>query len=236
MQRDIALQGWAERQTARDAQLVAQALTAAQQTSIMHRTQGHANLGPIVLKEMQRWGRAKIGKSEVLLVVRMESRTVRELLNSAVLGSNRLIDPGMIDRMLVVFGWRPGKNKYVMPFAGIDFSEGAVANFLHGDHIHCDLGLVPLAPLRSHYVNEPIIEFGEEVRPFGDLQGILAGESVRPKYKKRPHSRRSGGQLDEIAASNPLSLWLGHPLALPRQIRPWRGLKPCQGPLSSGNR
>src|SRR5450755_295033 len=102
MQRHIAFQGWAERQTTGDAQLVAQHRTAAQQTAIMHRTQGHANLSPIVLKEMKRGGRPKIGKSEIFRVVRIESRTVRELLNTPVLGSNRLVDTGMIDGMLVV--------------------------------------------------------------------------------------------------------------------------------------
>src|SRR5579863_601891 len=110
---------------------------------------------------------------------------MRELLNSAVFGRNRLIDTGMIDHMLVVFGWRPGKNENVMPLTGRDFGECAVANVLHRDHIHRDGGLVPLAPLRRHYIEEPIIKFREKVRPFGDLQGLLAGECVRRKYKKR---------------------------------------------------
>src|SRR5215467_14180128 len=117
----------------------------------------------------------------------------------------------MIDDMLVVFGWRPGKNKNVVPFAGCHFCKGAVANLLHRNQVHGYSCVVLLAPLGCYYVHKPVIKFGEEVRPFCDLQGLGTGECVSAEYKKWSCSRRSGGQPDEIAERNPLSPCVEHP-------------------------
>src|SRR6516164_2293531 len=60
MQRDVAFQGWAEGQAAGNAQLVANLAAATQQSALVHRTEGHPKLSPIVLKVMHRGWHIKI--------------------------------------------------------------------------------------------------------------------------------------------------------------------------------
>src|SRR5579864_3771583 len=94
----------------------------------------------------------------------------------------------MIDHVLVVFGWWPGKDENVVPFSSFDLSEGAVANLLHRNEIHRYLGVVPFAPVRGHHVDKPVVKLGEKVRPFCDLQGLRCGESVGRKKEERTES------------------------------------------------
>ncbi len=72
VQRDIAFQGWAKRQTAGYAQLVAQFFPAAEQAAIVPRPQGHANLTPLVLKEVQGRRSPEIGKGEICIGFEIE--------------------------------------------------------------------------------------------------------------------------------------------------------------------
>src|SRR5579859_220224 len=128
---------------------------------------------------MQRGRHPKISEGEVFLCFGVQGGAERELLDGPVLGSDHLIDGTMIYHVLLVFSGGPGKDEYVMPLSRFDLSECAVANFLYRNEVHCHPGIVLLAPIVGDNVYKPLIKFRDEVRPFGDLQSLLAGESVR---------------------------------------------------------
>src|SRR5215469_203025 len=153
---------------------------------------------------------------------------MRELLDGAVLGSHRPVDSAMIDRMFLVFGWRPGKNENVVALAGLHFGKGAAADLLHRNQVHRHLGVVLFAPFRGHFVHKPFVKFREKVRPFCVPQGVETGECAGSEYGERSCDRRSGNQFDQIPARNPPSFWMGHPRDLEDTFPPARR-RPCQG-------
>src|SRR5215472_5423123 len=208
MQRDVAFQGRAESQTAGDAEFVANPPPAVQESALVHRTEGHPKLTPIILKIVDRGWHPEIGEAEVFPGCGVPCGPMGELLNGAVLRTYSLINTGMIDHALMEFCWRPGKDEYVVPRSGLDLSEGVAANLLHGNQIDRDVGIVLLAPVRSPHFHEPVIEFGKEVCPFSDFQRFRAGQRVGRKQKEWTEGGSASCEPEEItsrklASSNP---------------------------------
>jgi hypothetical protein len=92
----------------------------------MHRTDGHANRPPVILKEVQRRRNPEIGETEIFFCLKIECRSVGELLNGPDARRHCLIDFAMIDRMVAEFRRWPGKDEQVVSFASFHLSESAI--------------------------------------------------------------------------------------------------------------
>ena len=89
--------------------------------------------------------------------------------------AHRLIDLRMINHMLLVFCWRPGKHEKIVSLAAGNLSGRASVDLVHGDVIHLDPGVVPPAPFLGIHATEPLIVLRQKMGPVGNLKRPLLG-------------------------------------------------------------
>src|SRR5215472_7270478 len=111
MTRDVSLETRGQRQTTRNAHLVANPLSTAVQAPVSERTVGHTRPLPAIF-EVKQWSRnPRIGKSKMLFGLGVDRRFESDLRNRTVLAGNRLIDFSVVDCVVLEFRRWPGKNE-----------------------------------------------------------------------------------------------------------------------------
>ncbi len=97
-----------------------------------------------------------------------------------------------------------------MAAAGLNFGGGGCMDAFQRDVVHHDFGVVLPAPFLGKRADEPVVILGQEMRPFGDLQRLLAGQCPIGDSHERPNCRGGGGQPDDIAPRGFCCSDLGH--------------------------
>ncbi len=128
---------------------------------------------------------------------------MRHPLDASILGGYLLDDLGVVNHMLLELGRRPGKDKNIMAFAGLDLRRCARVNLLHWNGVHDYLCIVLVAPFLGQHILEPDIELRQKMGPFSNLQSLLLrkraigekeewskGGRCRRHFKEIPPRRR----------------------------------------------
>src|SRR5215471_19777970 len=102
----------------------------------------------------------------------------------------------MIYRVLPELGWGPREHEDIMAPARRNLGSRSGHDVLNCDSFDLDLGVVLLAPFYGVFFIEPLVVFGQEMRPVRNPQCCLLGAGAFRKEKEWPHRR--GGRACEF--------------------------------------
>src|SRR5215472_16052927 len=102
----------------------------------------------------------------------------------------------MIDCVLPELSRRPRKHENIMAAARRNLGSRSGHHVLNCDSFDLDLGVVLLAPFYGVFFIEPLVVFGQEMRPVRNPQCCLLGAGALRKEKEWPHRR--GGRACEF--------------------------------------